>query len=61
MDSYNDFKLRRDIECSVCGVGVSDGYGECEVCGVFTCADHNDLVSGVCPVCLGFQGLRMAS
>ena len=40
-------------QCAVCAGSVDhDGYGECEGCGHFYCADHNDLVKGICPECM---------
>ena len=41
--------------CEVCGEEVDEGYGECEVCGKFVCAEHNNLVKGVCPECQSIQ------
>ena len=37
--------------CEICGEEIDDGYGECEVCGKFLCAEHNDLEKGICPDC----------
>ena len=39
-------------KCATCGGSVDhDEYGECEECGKFFCADHNELRCGICPDC----------
>jgi len=58
-----DFEVREinrqlcEESCAVCGGDVvHDGYGECEQCHAFTCAEHNNLVKGLCPDCRKEKG-----
>jgi len=38
-------------KCDICGRDIDDFYGECEDCGKFFCAEHNQNVKGICPDC----------
>ena len=51
--TYNpNWRLQKE-SCATCNRGVDeDGYGECEVCGKFFCAEHNELTKGICPECI---------
>ena len=47
-----NWRLKRE-KCAICGGSVDeDGYAECEECGKFFCAAHNNNKSGFCPDCV---------
>jgi len=47
-----NWRLKQE-SCDTCGGSVDeDGYGECEECHIFYCAEHNKLEDGRCPDCI---------